>query len=160
MSMPMRAALAVAIVAGLGATALGQPTPTPEDAARDQCAKVIADSVAHTEKAEAAADEAKRTKQPVPPADATVLWTQKQVGTLWPLTKRYKADELTAAAEIAHDQAANEVAVNKRHVILAYGAMWVIAAAFVLVLWRRQQGLKAQIADLKKDLDAAVKDGS
>jgi hypothetical protein len=156
--MSMRTTLAIVLVAGLCATALGQPAP--EDAVREQCAKVIADSAAHTEKAEIAADEAKRNKQHPPAADATVLWTQKQVGALWPLTKRYRADELTAAGEAAHDQAASEVAVNKRHVILAYGAMWVIAAAFVIVLWRRQQALKAQIADLKKDLDAAVKDGS
>jgi hypothetical protein len=156
--MLMRTLLAIVIVAGLTATALAQPAP--EDAVRDQCTKVVTDAVAHTEKAEAAADEAIRLKQPPPPADATVLWTQKQVGVLWPLTKRYKADDLTAAGEAAHDQAANEVAVNKRHVILAYGAMWVIAAVFVMLLWRRQQGLKAQIAELKRDLDAAVKDGT
>ena len=154
----MRTALAFVVVAGLTATAVAQPTP--EDTVRDQCTKVVTEAVAHTEKAEAAADEARRTKQPVPPADATVVWTQKQVGTLWPLTKRYKADDLTAAGEAAHDQAAGEIAVNKRHVILAYGAMWVIAAGFVVLLWRRQQALKAQIAELKRDLDAAVKDGT
>ena len=57
----------------------------------------------------------------------------------------------------AHTRANAHIAENERHVILAYGAMWVIAALFVLFLWRRQQALKAEIAQLRKDLDAAEK---
>jgi hypothetical protein len=57
-----------------------------------------------------------------------------------------------------HEQAAERVATNERHVILAYGAMWVIAAAFVIFLWRRQQALRAEIAQLRKELDAATKE--
>ena len=37
--------------------------------------------------------------------------------------------------------------------------MWVIAALFLLYLLRRQQRLKAEIAQLRHDLDAAAKDG-
>jgi hypothetical protein len=59
----------------------------------------------------------------------------------------------------AHQQAADMVAKNERHVILAYGAMWLIAALFVVFLWRRQQVLKSEIAMLRKDLEAAAKDG-
>jgi len=50
------------------------------------------------------------------------------------------------------------VAKNQRHVIMAYAAMWVIAAGFVLFLWRRQQRLVGEIHQLRKDLDAATKD--
>jgi len=50
------------------------------------------------------------------------------------------------------------VAKNQRHVIMAYAAMWVIAAGFVLFLWRRQQRLVGEIQQLRKDLDAATKD--
>jgi hypothetical protein len=57
-----------------------------------------------------------------------------------------------------HLDAAQAIAKNERHVILAYAAMWVIAAGFVVFLWRRQQRLKAEIAMLRRDLDAAVKD--
>lgn len=57
----------------------------------------------------------------------------------------------------AHTQAAAQVAENERHVILAYAAMWIIAALFVVFLWRRQQALKVEIAQLKRDLDAAAK---
>jgi hypothetical protein len=57
-----------------------------------------------------------------------------------------------------HEDAAEHVAKNERHVILAYAAMWVVAALFVLFLWRRQQGLKIEILRLQKDLAAATKE--
>ena len=57
-----------------------------------------------------------------------------------------------------HDKAATAIAKNQKHVILAYAAMWLVAAAFVLFLWRRQQLLRREIAQLKADLDAATKD--
>jgi hypothetical protein len=57
----------------------------------------------------------------------------------------------------AHVQANNFIAKNERHVLLAYGAMWVIAALFVAFLWLRQQKLRAEILQLRKDLDAAGK---
>ena len=40
---------------------------------------------------------------------------------------------------------------------MAYAAMWVIAAMFLMFLWRRQQALKGEIANLKRDLEAAAK---
>jgi hypothetical protein len=42
-------------------------------------------------------------------------------------------------------------------VIYAYSAMWLIAAAFVLFLWARQQKLTTEIAQLRRDLAAATK---
>ena len=57
----------------------------------------------------------------------------------------------------AHEDANKHIKKNERHVIYAYAAMWIVAAAFVIFLWRRQQGLQAQIAQLKKDLAAAAK---
>ncbi|HTJ41423.1 MAG TPA: hypothetical protein VL463_04980 [Kofleriaceae bacterium] len=65
-----------------------------------------------------------------------------------------------ADAEIAekHLKAADQIATNEKHVILAYAAMWLAAAGFVIFLWKRQQGLKDQIARLQKDLELALKD--
>lgn len=59
----------------------------------------------------------------------------------------------------AHINAARDIAKNERHVILAYAAMWLVAVAFVIFLWRRQQALRLEIAQLRRDLDAAAKDG-
>jgi len=56
-----------------------------------------------------------------------------------------------------HLQAADAIAKNEKHVLLAYAAMWVMAAAFLIFMWRRQQGLKLEIAQLKRDLEVALK---
>lgn len=58
---------------------------------------------------------------------------------------------------LQHERAAAAVAKNEKHVIMAYAAMWVIAAMFLMFLWRRQQALKGEIANLKRDLEAAAK---
>ena len=58
-----------------------------------------------------------------------------------------------------HQEAVADVEKNERHVIGAYAAMWVIAALFLLYLLRRQQRLRAEIEQLRRDLDAAAKDG-
>jgi len=58
-----------------------------------------------------------------------------------------------------HRQAATEITTNNRHVIIAYGAMWVIAMGFVLMMWRRQQALKAEIERLTRELKQAEEGG-
>jgi len=58
----------------------------------------------------------------------------------------------------AHNDAFHHIQKNEAHVIYAYAAMWVIAAAFLLFVWRRQQGLRTEIAQLRADLAAAAKD--
>jgi hypothetical protein len=65
------------------------------------------------------------------------------------------ANEETA---LQHLQAADRIARNEQHVIAAYAAMWIAAVVFLVFLWKRQSGLKAQIARLSADLDAATKD--
>lgn len=59
-----------------------------------------------------------------------------------------------------HEMAAAMIEKNEKHVLLAYIAMWVVAIGFVLFLWRRQQLLKVEIAQLKSDLASATKDGA
>jgi hypothetical protein len=71
------------------------------------------------------------------------------------------ADEKAAAKRdadtlAAHQDAVARVQKNEKHVIYAYAAMWIVAVAFVLFLWRRQQALNAEIASLRRDLDAAA----
>ena len=55
-----------------------------------------------------------------------------------------------------HEEANAHVQKNQKHVLWAYAAMWIVAAGFVIYLWRRQQALKLEIAQLRKDLDAAA----
>ena len=63
-------------------------------------------------------------------------------------------EQKTLDAQLDADKRIKE---NKAHVIYAYAALWVIAAVFVIFLFFRQQGLKAEIAGLRKDLEAAAK---
>ena len=63
------------------------------------------------------------------------------------------ADRRLEATEKEHLDAAMHIEKDEKHVILAYAAMWIIAAGFVLFLWRRQQALKAEIAQLRRDLE-------
>ncbi len=58
-----------------------------------------------------------------------------------------------------HTDSQTDVATNKRHVLMAYIAMWLVAAGFVIFMWRKQQSLKLEIDKLRADLDAATKDG-
>ena len=67
------------------------------------------------------------------------------------------ANQLVASTKRLHEAAALAIAKNEKHVILAYAAMWLLAAGFVLFLWRRQQALKTEIAQLRRDLEAASK---
>jgi hypothetical protein len=58
----------------------------------------------------------------------------------------------------AHNAAFHHIQKNEAHVLYAYAALWVIAAGFVVFLWRRQQALRSEIAQLKTDLAAATKE--
>lgn len=91
----------------------------------------------------------------------------------WVLEKGYEVqsarcadlDETSAKRRLQldlaqHEVAAARVATNERHVILAYAAMWLVAAAFVIFLWLRQRALRGEIDQLRRELDAALKDGT
>jgi hypothetical protein len=56
------------------------------------------------------------------------------------------------------EQTTRQIALDQRQVILAYAALWVIAAGFVVFLWRKQGALKAEIASLRRELEDAAKD--
>jgi hypothetical protein len=58
----------------------------------------------------------------------------------------------------AHNAANAQIAENERHVIYAYAAMWILAALFLVYMFLRQQSLKAELAALRRDLDAAAKE--
>ena len=71
-------------------------------------------------------------------------------------------DELAAVIEKSvrfkvHNEEAELIAMNKRHVVMAYAVLWLFSIAFLFAQWRRQQALKQQIESLKSELAAAVK---
>jgi hypothetical protein len=78
---------------------------------------------------------------------------------LFEQVKVWHAGELRAIADARHEQEANKVAKDQRHVIMAYAAMWLLSVGFLIVMWRRQQALRAHIDTLKHELDKALKEG-
>ncbi len=56
-----------------------------------------------------------------------------------------------------HTKDANRMLRNKRHVVYAYAALWIITAVFVLFMWRRQRGLTDEIARLRSEIEAELK---
>ena len=56
-----------------------------------------------------------------------------------------------------HRDAGLAIAKNEKHVLMAYMAMWLVAAGFLIFMWRRQQRLQTEIAQLRRDLEAAAK---
>jgi len=104
-----------------------------------------------------------------PPAPAAAGDARKQCAAAMNADPKFAAeivqiaDEKAAAQRdadtlAAHTEAVARVQKNERHVIYAYVAMWLVAAAFVMFLWRRQQSLNAEIAQLRRDLEAATDD--
>jgi hypothetical protein len=59
-----------------------------------------------------------------------------------------------------HQDAEHHIEKNERHVIIAYAAMWIIAALFVIFLWRRQQLLVVELGKLRAELEAAGKESA
>lgn len=76
------------------------------------------------------------------------------------LHDKLNADQVTkdVCALLDHSDSQKDVATNKKHVLMAYIAMWLVAAGFVLHLWRKQQALKLELANLRRDLEAATKE--
>ena len=57
-----------------------------------------------------------------------------------------------------HTEDATLMLRNKRHVVIAYGALWLLVTVFAFLMWTRQRGLKAELARLEAELAQAIKD--
>jgi CcmD family protein len=70
----------------------------------------------------------------------------------------WRADVKLRLAPEVHAEDAQQMLTNRRHVVLAYAALWILVAGFVVFMWLRQRGLQAEIARLERDIDQATKD--
>lgn len=55
-----------------------------------------------------------------------------------------------------HEQAERKWRRDKRHVVLAYAALWVLSVLFLGFLYLRQQRLVGEIGRLERDLQRAI----
>ncbi|GAB4556735.1 MAG: hypothetical protein Tsb0020_00240 [Haliangiales bacterium] len=63
--------------------------------------------------------------------------------------------KLQLAPEI-HEQDANQMLTNRRHVVLSYALLWALMLLFVVFMWRRQRGLSAEISRLEREIERAA----
>jgi len=55
-----------------------------------------------------------------------------------------------------HAQDTELILRNRRHVVMAYAALWVIVVIFVVILWLRQRSLSREIGELETQLARAI----
>lgn len=57
-----------------------------------------------------------------------------------------------------HSRDAKRMLRNKRHVVMAYVALWAITVVFVIMMFLRQRRLNAEIELLRRELERAVEE--
>jgi hypothetical protein len=141
------------VLVGLAGTAFAQPaSPTAPASPTSNDAQPPAPAPPSAETHPVSAAEARKLCATAMTSDPTFAADIVKIADEAAARKR---DADTVAA---HVEANARVQKNERHVIYAYAAMWILAAAFVIFLWRRQQVLKVEIAGLRRDLEAAAAD--
>lgn len=70
----------------------------------------------------------------------------------------WRADVKLRLAPDVHAEDAQQMLTNRRHVVMAYAALWALVAGFVVFMWMRQRGLQAEIARLEREIIQATKD--
>ena len=67
---------------------------------------------------------------------------------------RARIDDMLRPA--IHTKDADRMLRNKQHVVMAYAALWVLTALFVLFMWIKQRSFAEQIERLKRELQEAM----
>jgi CcmD family protein len=70
----------------------------------------------------------------------------------------WRADVKLRIAPEVHAEDAQQMLTNRRHVVMAYAALWVLVAGFVVFMWLRQRGLLAEIERLEREIAQAAKE--
>ena len=74
--------------------------------------------------------------------------------------KDWYADLKEQCYGAVQNDASRYATTNNRHVVMAYAAFWLLTVGFVVLQWRRQQQLKAEVVRLEQELARALKDGA
>lgn len=102
--------------------------------------------------------------EPPPPAyespmrdqcEAELARDHKWAKSLEDMIRAVYRDEVRPAV---HAEDAALMLTNKRHVVMAYAALWILTVGFLLLMWMRQQKLVGEIARLERELSRAVEE--
>ena len=160
------AGLAFAQTAGSAAAPAAAPAPSAGDAAQPPAppAPPAAPAASAGDARKACSDAMNADPQfavdVVKIAGERAMSDPKFAGEVVKLGDEVAVKKRDADTVAAHVDANQKIQRNERHVIYAYAAMWVIAAAFVIFLWRRQRALESEILHLRRELDAAAGEGN
>lgn len=70
--------------------------------------------------------------------------------------KRWQAELKDTLRPEVHQAEAALIQKNKKHVVMAYAALWVLTVVFLVLLWFRQRRLVAELDDLEKKVAKAA----
>ncbi len=70
----------------------------------------------------------------------------------------WRAELRNSMRAAVHQEDANLMMTNKKHVVAAYTVLWVLTVVFLVLMFGRQRKLTAEIASLRDDLEKAIKD--
>jgi len=71
---------------------------------------------------------------------------------------QFVADAKNAIRPVIHEEDASAMLTNKKHVVMAYGALLALLTVFLVVLAMRQRRLSSEIERLSDALERAIKD--
>jgi hypothetical protein len=70
---------------------------------------------------------------------------------------RWNAELEAGMIKKFHEREARQVTANNKHVAMAYGALWILMAGFVAMMFFRQRALSAEIERLEAEVKQAAK---
>jgi hypothetical protein len=68
----------------------------------------------------------------------------------------WQAEALNAMRPEVHQEDANIIVKNKKHVVMAYAALWGLTVLFVVLMWLRQRRLLAEMDRLAQQIAKAA----
>ena len=72
--------------------------------------------------------------------------------------KLWSAELQESVRPAVHEADAGIMLKNKKHVVMAYAALWILTVAFLVLLWLRQRKLVGEIARLEAKVAKAAEE--